>query len=80
LVRIQKIANLHKKQANVAFRINPDFELKGAAMKMSGGPKQFGIDAEVFAETFSMVNEQSINFVGFHIFSGSQNLSVDALL
>jgi diaminopimelate decarboxylase len=80
LVRIQKIANLHKKQANVAFRINPDFELKGAAMKMSGGPKQFGIDAEVFAETFSMMNEQSINFVGFHIFSGSQNLSVDALL
>jgi diaminopimelate decarboxylase len=80
LVRIQKIASLHKKQANVAFRINPDFELKGAAMKMAGGPKQFGIDAEVFAETFSMVNEQSINFVGFHIFSGSQNLSVDALL
>jgi diaminopimelate decarboxylase len=80
LVRIQKIASLHKKKANVAFRINPDFELKGAAMKMSGGPKQFGIDAEVFAETFSMVNEQSINFVGFHIFSGSQNLSVDALL
>lgn len=80
LIRIQKIASLHKKQANVAFRINPDFELKGAAMKMSGGPKQFGIDAEVFAETFSMVNEQSINFVGFHIFSGSQNLSVDALL
>jgi diaminopimelate decarboxylase len=80
LVRIQKIASLHKKQANVAFRINPDFELKGAAMKMSGGPKQFGIDAEVFAEIFSMVNEQTINFVGFHIFSGSQNLSVDALL
>jgi diaminopimelate decarboxylase len=80
LVRIQKIASLHKKRANVAFRINPDFELKGAAMKMSGGPKQFGIDAEVFAEVFSIANEQSINFVGFHIFSGSQNLSVDALL
>ena len=80
LVRVQKIASLHKNQANVAFRINPDFELKGAAMKMSGGPKQFGIDAEVFSEIFSMVNEQSINFVGFHIFSGSQNLSVDALL
>ena len=80
LARIQKIAGLHRKQANVAFRINPDFELKGAAMKMSGGPKQFGIDAEVFAEVFSMVNEKTTNFVGFHIFSGSQNLSVDALL
>lgn len=80
LIRIQKIASEHKKQANVAFRINPDFELKGAAMKMSGGPKQFGIDAEVFSELFSIVNKPSINFVGFHIFSGSQNLSVDALL
>ena len=80
LVRIQKIARLYKKQANVAFRINPDFELKGAAMKMSGGPKQFGIDAEVFTDIFSIVDQQSINFVGFHIFSGSQNLSVEALL
>jgi len=80
LVRIQKISTLHKRKANVAFRINPDFELKGAAMKMSGGAKQFGIDAEIFADIFSFVNEQSINFVGFHIFSGSQNLSVDSLL
>jgi len=80
LIRIEKIACLHKKKANVAFRINPNFELKGAAMKMSGGPKQFGIDAEVFAEVFSRVDETTINFVGFHIFSGSQNLSVEALL
>ncbi|GAC27215.1 pyridoxal-dependent decarboxylase, exosortase A system-associated [Brumicola pallidula] len=80
LVRIQQICTLHNKKANVAFRINPDFELKGAAMKMSGGAKQFGIDAEVFADVFSTMNEQSINFVGFHIFSGSQNLSVDSLL
>lgn len=49
-------------------------------MKMYGGPKQFGIDAEAFIDIFSMVNEQVINFVGFHIFSGSQNLSVNALL
>ena len=31
--------------ARVALRVNPDFELKGSGMRMSGGPKQFGIDA-----------------------------------
>ena len=30
----------------VAARVNPDFELKSSGMKMSGGPKPFGIDAE----------------------------------
>ena len=32
--------------AQVAVRVNPDFELKSSGMKMGGGPKQFGIDAE----------------------------------
>ncbi|TAN75403.1 MAG: pyridoxal-dependent decarboxylase, exosortase A system-associated, partial [Gallionella sp.] len=27
-------------------RVNPDFELKSSGMKMGGGPKQFGVDAE----------------------------------
>ena len=31
--------------ARVAVRVNPDFELKSAGMKMGGGPKQFGVDA-----------------------------------
>ena len=30
----------------VAVRVNPDFELKSSGMKMGGGPKQFGVDAE----------------------------------
>ncbi len=32
--------------ARVAVRVNPDFELKSSGMKMGGGPKQFGVDAE----------------------------------
>ena len=30
----------------VAVRVNPDFELKSSSMKMGGGAKQFGVDAE----------------------------------
>ena len=32
--------------ARVAVRVNPDFELKSAGVKMGGGPKPFGIDVE----------------------------------
>ena len=34
----------------VAIRVNPDFELKTSGMKMAGGAKQFGIDAEKVPE------------------------------
>lgn len=65
---------------NIALRVNPDFELKASGMKMSGGPKQFGIDAEIIPELLHKLANLTINFVGLHIFSGSQNLSSDALI
>src|SRR5436190_6887248 len=50
-------------------------------MKMGGGPKQFGIDAErVPALLARMRNAAGVAFEGFHIFSGSQNLRADALM
>ena len=30
----------------IAVRVNPPFDLKGSGMKMGGGAKQFGVDAE----------------------------------
>ena len=64
----------------VAFRVNPDFELKSSGMKMAGGPKQFGIDAELMPDILAGLDTAKINFKGFHIFSGSQNLKADALI
>jgi diaminopimelate decarboxylase len=63
----------------VAIRVNPDFELKSSGMKMSGGPKQFGIDAERVPDLLRRMATMSVRFEGFHIFSGSQNLRVEAL-
>ena len=48
-------------------------------MKMGGGPKQFGIDAERVPQILSRLDKRTIEFEGFHIFSGSQNLRADAL-
>jgi diaminopimelate decarboxylase len=63
----------------VAIRVNPDFELKSSGMKMGGGPKQFGIDAELVPEMMQRVANLGFEFLGFHIFSGSQNLRAEAL-
>ena len=64
----------------VAVRVNPDFELKASGMKMSGGPKQFGIDAERTPEILRRIGQLPLEFRGFHIFSGSQNLRAEALV
>ena len=76
------IARLGKQlgiRPSVAIRVNPDFELKSSGMKMGGGPKQFGVDAEAVPAMLTQIGKLDINFVGFHIFSGSQNLKVDAI-
>ncbi|MEM7223680.1 MAG: pyridoxal-dependent decarboxylase, exosortase A system-associated [Pseudomonadota bacterium] len=63
----------------VAVRVNPDFELKASGMRMGGGPKQFGIDAERVPEVLRRIGELGLDFQGFQIFSGSQNLRSDAI-
>ncbi|MGZ0018768.1 pyridoxal-dependent decarboxylase, exosortase A system-associated [Nitrosomonas sp. wSCUT-2] len=64
---------------SVAIRVNPDFELKSAGMKMGGGPKPFGIDAEQVPGVLKEISSLNLDFVGFHIFSGSQNLNAAAI-
>lgn len=65
--------------ARVAVRVNPDFELKGSGMKMSGGPKQFGVDAEQVPALLQGIDDCGLAFEGFHLFAGSQNLRAEAI-
>ncbi|MGQ0384082.1 MAG: pyridoxal-dependent decarboxylase, exosortase A system-associated [Gammaproteobacteria bacterium] len=64
----------------VAIRVNPDFELKSSGMQMGGGPKQFGIDAERVPAVLDSIGRLPVEFRGFHIFSGSQNLIAAAIV
>jgi diaminopimelate decarboxylase len=66
--------------ARCAIRVNPDFELKSSGMKMGGGPKQFGIDAERVGSAFARIDALGLEFVGLHIFSGSQNLRAESII
>jgi len=64
----------------VCVRVNPDFELKTSGMKMAGGPKQFGIDAERVPQLLSRIAAMPVSLEGLHIFTGSQNLRSEAII
>lgn len=64
----------------LVLRINPDFELKGSGMRMGGGAKQFGIDAEEAPRMLALALELGLTVLGFHIFSGSQSLKAEAII
>jgi len=77
--RVGQIAKELARPARVAVRVNPDFELKASGMKMGGGPKQFGVDAEQVPGLLREIGALGLAFEGFHIFTGSQNLHADAI-
>lgn len=68
------------KPPRIAIRVNPDFELKGSGMKMGGGAKQFGVDAERVPALARFVLAEGAEWRGLHIFTGSQALSADAIM
>ncbi len=79
---MERIANLGNHlgiRPKVAVRVNPDFELKSSSMKMGGGAKPFGVDAERVPAMLARMAKLELDFEGFHIFSGSQNLKVAAI-
>tara|TARA_R110002110_G_scaffold91264_2_gene237417 strand:+ start:29043 stop:30248 length:1206 start_codon:yes stop_codon:yes gene_type:complete len=78
--RIAALATAADKPPTVAIRVNPDFELKSSGMKMAGGPKPFGVDAERVPDMLAEMASLPLDFVGFHIFCGSQNLRAESLV
>lgn len=78
--RIAVLAKTLQLAPIVSIRVNPDFELKSSGMKMGGGPKAFGVDAERVPAMLARCAELELDFRGFHIFSGSQNLKAESLI
>jgi len=77
--RVARIGATTGVRPNVAVRVNPQFELKTAGMKMSGRPSPFGVDTEQVPELLDQLQALDLNFRGFHVFSGSQNLRAEAI-
>lgn len=64
----------------LAVRVNPDFDLKGSGMKMGGGAKPFGVDAERVPALVRHLIAAGADWRGFHIFAGSQALDASAIV
>lgn len=64
----------------LAVRVNPSFDLKGSGMKMGGGAKQFGIDAERVPSLIKEIGSAGADWRGLHIYAGSQALKAEAII
>ncbi len=80
LETVARLGQEQDRQPQVTVRVNPDFELKASGMKMGGGPKPFGVDAEQVPALLRRIGELGLDFQGFHIFTGSQNLRAEAIV
>ena len=80
--RISEIAKRLGVTQRVGIRVNPQFEVAGATVKMGGGPKQFGIDYEKIDPEFVARVQAlpNINLIGVHIFAASQILDTNVFL
>lgn len=63
----------------LAVRVNPDFDLKGSGMRMGGGAKPFGVDAERVPALVRHLIDAGAEWRGFHIYAGSQALDAAAI-
>lgn len=78
--RIARLGESLGYRPRVALRVNPDFELKASGMKMAGGPRQFGVDSDQAPALLARIGQRGLEVLGFHIFSGSQNLRADSIV
>ena len=64
----------------LAIRVNPDFDLRGSGMKMGGGARPFGLDAERVPALARRIIAAGCEWRGLHIFAGSQALDAEAVI
>ncbi|HEX8447322.1 MAG TPA: pyridoxal-dependent decarboxylase, exosortase A system-associated [Sphingomonas sp.] len=77
--RALAIAAAERCTPRLAVRVNPDFDLRGSGMKMGGGAKPFGVDADRAAALIRRIVAAGATYRGLHIFAGSQALDPAAI-
>lgn len=78
--RAVAIAEKRGQTPRLAVRVNPDFDLKGSGMRMGGGAKPFGVDADRAPSLARWLIDAGADWRGWHIFAGSQALDMEALI
>lgn len=78
--RALKLGQVLSITPRLAVRVNPSFDLKGSGMKMGGGAKPFGVDAQRVPALVKRIIATGAEWRGLHIYAGSQALSASAII
>ncbi|MGN7401958.1 diaminopimelate decarboxylase [Cytobacillus praedii] len=77
---INDIAEGLNKIIDIGIRINPNYAVSGARLKMGGTAKQFGIDEAQFSQIHEVVKQlKHVEVVGIHIYHGTRILSAESI-
>lgn len=78
---INELADKKGKTVNISIRINPDFDIAGSGIKMTGVPTQFGIDQVNAEAALNYIKPlPNINVLGIHIYTGTQALNANSIV
>lgn len=81
LIRLNNIARKHNVKCNVLLRINPEFSVSNAPLKMGGKPTQFGMDLPVLQEHIKQILCYSnIKISGIHVYNGTRILDANGIV
>lgn len=79
---VNRIAFQLNQVVDVAIRINPSVNVKGAKLVMGGRPRQFGIDEEELLKLDNRYFEKfsHLNMIGFHTYMGTRILDENVIV
>lgn len=78
---LDRIARECGRRASILIRVSPQKVPKGFGVSMGRRPSQFGIDEEELDEALLCLPQfKSLDFVGFHIYAGTQCLDGNSIL
>lgn len=79
--RINEIARSKGSVMDIELRINPEFEVAGAAVNMGGGSKKFGIDSESISAAIERISTlENVSLQGIHIYAATGILNSKGFL
>jgi diaminopimelate decarboxylase len=78
--RALRIADRLGIRPRLAVRVNPDFGLRSSGMRMGGGARPFGVDADRVPGLIRTLIDAGADWRGLHVFAGSQALDAEAII
>ena len=79
--RLALIAADKKQRISVLLRINPNFTVDKAPLKMGGKPTQFGVDINELRKNKKRIRQYTqLKIIGIHVYNGTRILDADGII